>query len=70
MPKLALVRLAFNYIFQLLGMTTWGVGVVPFNMQAKLKCDENLAFMIQATQAKYLKALGWNETKSLHQIIL
>jgi hypothetical protein len=39
-------------------------------MQAKLKCNEDLAIMIQATQAKYLKVFGWNATKSLHQIIL
>jgi hypothetical protein len=70
MPKLALVRLAFNYVLQLLGMIAWGVGVIPFKMQAKLKCNENLAFMIQATRAKYLKVLGWNATRSLHQIIL
>jgi hypothetical protein len=66
MPKLTLVRLAFNYIFQLLGIIAWGVGV----MQAKLECDENLALMIQATQTKFLKTLGWSATKSLHQIIL
>jgi hypothetical protein len=66
MPKLALVKLAFNYIFQLLGMIAWGVGVV----QAKLQCNEDLALMIQATQTKYLKALGWNATKNLHEIIM
>ncbi len=47
-------------------MTAWGVGV----MQAKLECNEDLTLMIQTTQTKFLKALGWNATKSMHQIIL
>jgi hypothetical protein len=31
-PKLALVILIFSHIFQLLGMNTWGVGVIPLNV--------------------------------------
>jgi hypothetical protein len=42
MLKLALVRLASNHILQLFGMTTWGVGSIPFNVQAKLEHNENL----------------------------
>jgi hypothetical protein len=37
-------------------MTTWGVGAMPLNMQAKLKHDEDLALVIQVTQSKYAKA--------------
>jgi hypothetical protein len=37
-------------------MTTWGVGSIPFNVQAKLERYEDLAIVIQATQAKYAKA--------------
>ncbi len=48
-PKLALVRLIFNHILQLLGMATWGVGAIPLNVQAKLEHDENFALVIQAT---------------------
>jgi hypothetical protein len=48
-PKIALVRLAFNHILQLLGMATWGVGAIPLNVQAKLDHDEDFALMIQAT---------------------
>jgi hypothetical protein len=51
------MKLASSHILQLIGMTTWGVGALPFNMQAKLEHDENLALVIQATQAKYAKAL-------------
>ncbi len=36
-------------------MTTWGVGAMPFNMQAKMEHDEDLALVIQANQAKYAK---------------
>jgi hypothetical protein len=44
-------------------MTTWGVGSIPFNMQAKEECNEDLAIVIQATWAKYAKALkgAWME---------
>ncbi len=45
-PKPTLVKLASSHILQLIGMTTWGVGALPFNMQAKLEHDENLALMI------------------------
>ncbi len=44
--KLAFVRLTFNHILWLLGMTTWGVGAILFNVQAKLKCNEDLAIVI------------------------
>jgi hypothetical protein len=46
-PKLALVKLAPNTIFELLGMTTWGVGSIPFKVQAKVKCDKDLAIVIR-----------------------
>jgi len=57
LPKPTFMKLASSHILQLIGMTTWGVGALPFNMQAKLEHDENLALVIQATQAKYAKAL-------------
>jgi hypothetical protein len=38
-------------------MTAWGVGAMHINVQAKLKHDENLAFVIQAIQVEYAKAL-------------
>jgi hypothetical protein len=38
-------------------MIAWGVGAIPFNMQAKLKHNENLALVIQTIQAEYAKAL-------------
>ncbi len=41
-------------------MVAWGVGAMPFNMQTKLEHDEDLALVIQvtqATQARYAKAL-------------
>jgi hypothetical protein len=57
MFKPALVGLTSNHIFQLLGMTTWGVGAIPLNVQAKLKCNEDLALVIQATRIRYAKAL-------------
>jgi hypothetical protein len=45
-PKLALVKLTSNAIFELLGMTTWGVGSIPLNVQTKVKCDKDLAIVI------------------------
>jgi hypothetical protein len=38
-------------------------GAIPLNMQAKLKCNEDLALMIQITQARYAKAFkgAWME---------
>jgi hypothetical protein len=57
MPKPALVKLAFSHILRLLSMTTWGVGAMPLNVQAKLEHNENLALMIRMTRAKYAKAL-------------
>jgi len=54
------VKLAFSHILRLLGMVAWGVGAMPFNMQTKLEHDEDLALVIQviqATQARYAKAL-------------
>jgi hypothetical protein len=47
LPKPALVKLIFNHIFPLLGMTAWGVGTMFFNVLAKLECDEDFAFVIQ-----------------------
>jgi hypothetical protein len=52
-------------------MFAWGVGAIPLNVQAKLKCDENLALVIRITQIRYAKALkgfGWSTIGSLHQI--
>jgi hypothetical protein len=37
-------------------MTAWGVGAIPFNVQAKLECNEDFALMIQVTQVRYAKA--------------
>jgi hypothetical protein len=45
-------------------MITWGVGTIsPFNMKAKLECDEDLALVIQTIQAEYAKAFkgAWME---------
>jgi hypothetical protein len=71
-PKLVFVKLAFSHILQLLGMTSWGVGSILFNVQAKVEHNEDLTIMIQMTQVGYVKALkvvGWNKlTKSLHLI--
>jgi hypothetical protein len=53
--KPALVKLASIAIFELLGMTTWGVGSI--NVQAKVKCDEDLVVVIRRIQVKYVKAL-------------
>jgi hypothetical protein len=44
--KPAFVKLTFNHILWLLGMTTWGVGAILLNVQTKLKRNENLAIMI------------------------
>jgi hypothetical protein len=38
-------------------MTTWDVGAIPPNVQAKLECDEDLALVIQTIRARYAKAL-------------
>jgi hypothetical protein len=49
-----------------------GVGSILFNVQAKIKHDEDLAIMIRMTQAGYakaFKAVGWSKlTGSLHLI--
>jgi hypothetical protein len=37
-------------------MTTWGVGAILLNVQAKLKHNEDLAIMIWMTQTGYAKA--------------
>jgi hypothetical protein len=44
-------------------MITWGVGSIPFNVQAKVECNENLAIIIQAIRAKYAKVFkgAWME---------
>jgi hypothetical protein len=63
-PTLTFVKLTSNHIFQLLGMITWGVGAInPFNMKAKLECDEDLALVIQTIQAEYAKPFkgAWME---------
>ncbi len=56
-PNPALMRLAFSHILWLLGMTTWGVGAIPLNVQVKLEHNEDLAIVIRTTQAKYANAL-------------
>jgi len=38
-------------------MTTWGVGTISFNVQAKLKHNEDLALAIRTTRSRYAKAL-------------
>jgi hypothetical protein len=38
-------------------MNALGVGAMLFNVQAKLKCNENLALVIKAIQTEYAKAL-------------
>jgi hypothetical protein len=55
-PKPKLVKLTFSAILDLLGMTTWGVRSIPFNLQAKVERYEDLAIVIQIIQAKYAKA--------------
>jgi hypothetical protein len=57
MLKPTLVRLTFNHIFQLLGMTTWGVGSILLNVHAKFKHNEDLVVVIRTTQTTYAKAL-------------
>jgi hypothetical protein len=44
-------------------MTTWSVGSIPFNVQAKVERYEDLAIMIQTTRIGYAKAFkgAWNE---------
>jgi hypothetical protein len=44
-------------------MTTWGVGSIPFNVQAKVERDEDFAIVIRTTQAKYAKVFkgAWME---------
>jgi hypothetical protein len=44
--KIALVKLISNYILLLLGMTTWGVGSTPLNVQAKVEHNEDLEVVI------------------------
>jgi hypothetical protein len=53
MPKPTLVKLASSHILRLFGMTTWGVGAILLNMQAKLERDENLALIIRAIRNGY-----------------
>jgi hypothetical protein len=38
-------------------MTTWGVGAMLLNVEAKLERNENLALVIQMIQVGYEKAL-------------
>jgi hypothetical protein len=44
-------------------MIPWSVGAMPFNVEAKLECNEDLALVIQMTQVGYAKALkgAWME---------
>ncbi len=56
-PKLTLVKLTSSHILQLLGMTTWGVGAILLNVQAKLERDEDLALVIRKTRTRHAKAL-------------
>jgi hypothetical protein len=53
----ALIKLTLSHILRLLGMIAWDVGATPFNVQAKLKHDEDLAFVIQVIRTRYAKAL-------------
>jgi uncharacterized membrane protein YuzA (DUF378 family) len=66
------VKLVLSHILQLLGMISWGVGFIHFNVQAKVEHDEDLAVMIRITQTKYAKAfktVGWTKLiRSLHLI--
>jgi hypothetical protein len=56
-PKFAFIKLTSNHIHQIFGMITWGCGGIPLNVQTKLECNEDLAFVIQTTRIKYAKAL-------------
>jgi hypothetical protein len=38
-------------------MIAWGCGGIPLNVQAKLECNEDLAFVIRTIQVEYVKAL-------------
>ncbi len=55
--KPTLVKLTSSLILQLLNMTTWGVGAMLLNVEAKLERNENLALVIQMIQVGYEKAL-------------
>jgi hypothetical protein len=48
-PKPALVKLTFSAKLDILGMTAWSVGSIPFNVQAKVEHYEDLAIVIQVT---------------------
>jgi hypothetical protein len=39
------------------------VGSIPFNVQAKVECNKDLAIVIWKTRVGYAKALGMNITK-------
>jgi hypothetical protein len=54
-PKPILMMLVSSHILWFFGMTAWGVGSIPFNVQAKLKRDENLRSLICVIQANYVK---------------
>ncbi len=62
-PKPTLVKLASNTIFEFLGMTKWGVGSIPFKVQAKVECNKDSAIAISKTQVGYAKALGMSTTR-------
>jgi hypothetical protein len=71
-PKPLFVKLASSHIFHLLGMTSWGVGSILFNVEAKVEHNEDVVVMIRTIQARYVKAfkaIGWSKlTRSLHLI--
>jgi hypothetical protein len=68
-PKLTFVKLAFSHILRLLGMTTWGVGSISFNMQAKVECNEDLAIVIWRNWHGYAHAFkSACMVRSLHLI--
>jgi len=51
-----LVKSFFFKLLTLLGIQTWGVGYPP-HVMTKLKRDENLADLIWASKASYVKGL-------------
>ncbi len=62
-PKPTFVKLTFSAKLYILGMIAWSVGSIPFNVQTKVECYDNLAIVIQATWTRYAKAFkgAYNE---------
>ncbi len=65
--KLAFVRITFNHFLWLLNMTTWGVGAILFNVQAKLdmqwgpcNCDSNDSNWVWKNNQRHLDG-AWLE---------